>query len=212
LATTKQNEIHAARHVAHVAAAFLSGDMDRDALLNAVTDWRVARGRLESEASPRRGGVGGGASLPLLTPTSIQPTEQNQSQKSYDRRRRETWLTPFGAAWSQRYGCPLEAVPWGQLARYLKPLVAAVVASPESSGFPKIAENVATETVLGRWANYLAATEARFASPARFAATYGTWDRPAAAHAASSLEERPGESVDEYIRRQAAGGFRAGQR
>lgn len=162
--------------------------MDRDALLNAVTDWRVARGKLDRDASPRRGGEGGGVSLPLLTPASNPLEDQNQSQKSSDRRRRETWLTPFGSAWSQRYGCPLETVPWGQLARSLKSLV----------------DEFGSDAVIARWANYLAATEARFASPSRFASTYGAWERPAVAHGAVALEPVQGEDVDAYISRQNA--------
>ncbi len=69
---------------------------------------------------------------------------------------RPTWLTPFVDVWIETYG---GKPPYGQLAKALKPLV----------------DEYGHEQVLAHWRAYCSRTEARFASPARFAQTFGTW-------------------------------------
>jgi hypothetical protein len=69
------------------------------------------------------------------------------------------WVQTLGEAWIKIYG----GIPsYGQIGKHLKPLV-------ESQPF---------EVVEGHWGRYLAATEPRFASPARFAQTFGGWGVP----------------------------------
>jgi hypothetical protein len=72
---------------------------------------------------------------------------------------RATWLTPYWDAWVSAYG---GKPPAGQLAKHMKPL-------HDEHGL---------EQTLAHWRNYLASTEARFASPARFAQTFGSWAAP----------------------------------
>jgi hypothetical protein len=116
------------------------------------------------------------------------PAEHVITAEPAERRQRTTWLTPFGEGWATAYeGTP----PWGQLGRYLKPLV----------------EKHGPALVLERWVRYLTNTEARFASPARFASTFGAWgqgDGPSSRNL-SPIDPRPGEDVDGYIGRLAAG-------
>lgn len=75
--------------------------------------------------------------------------------------------------------------PGGTIGRHLKPLV-------EKNGWP---------AVRAAWRAYLHETEAQFANPARFAATYGTWRRtipapPAPAEPQEALPELQTEALD----------------
>lgn len=72
------------------------------------------------------------------------------------RPRRVTWLTPYWDAWIAAYGGEPAG---GTLARYLQPLD----------------ERHGTDTTLSAWRRYLAETEPRFANPARFSQTFGSW-------------------------------------
>jgi hypothetical protein len=67
----------------------------------------------------------------------------------------ETWLTPFGEAWTERMGGVLS---YPRLARAFKPLMALYT----------------SEALESRWRAYLA-SEGKWASPERFAATAGLW-------------------------------------
>jgi hypothetical protein len=66
------------------------------------------------------------------------------------------WSREACDAWMSRYG---GTAPGGQIGKALKPLV-------ERHGWPD---------VLPAWLNYLMQTDAQYASPARFASTYGQW-------------------------------------
>lgn len=68
----------------------------------------------------------------------------------------ETWVTPYFNAWIARYQ--------GEPA--IGPLV---------KGLAPLRKRYAAATILTAWKNYLATTEAAYASPARFASTFGTW-------------------------------------
>jgi uncharacterized protein YdaU (DUF1376 family) len=81
-----------------------------------------------------------------------------------------TWLSPFLQAWTATYGG--NANP-GRLAKSLKPLT----------------EAHAPGEVLDHWTRYLAATEARYASPERFAETFGSWAKPERAKQVGSLPD-----------------------
>ena len=87
-------------------------------------------------------------------------TEEPESLRSSGSR--NTWLTPFGTAWSARYGGEM---PWGRAGSALSPLC----------------EKHGAERVLRAWIAYLSATEGEFASPQRFASTFGRWDGTAPA-------------------------------
>ena len=69
---------------------------------------------------------------------------------------RATWLTPYLDAWCTAYGGQLAP---GKAAKALAPVRAAVTDAE----------------ALARWARYLAATESRFASAARFSETHGEY-------------------------------------
>lgn len=86
--------------------------------------------------------------------------EKEQSQKRGSRGKRgglgKKWLAPFIEAWRERYGGELAP---GQAAKALSQLCF------DHSG----------PEVLRRWRIYLAATEAPYASPAKFSQTFGQW-------------------------------------
>ena len=87
-----------------------------------------------------------------------QQQQPSASQKSSaPSRGNDTWLMPFGDAWRARYG--------GELAW-----------SRAGSAFSPLREEHGAERVLRAWVRYVAATEAQFASPQRFASTFGQWD------------------------------------
>ena len=69
---------------------------------------------------------------------------------------KETWLTPFGADWTEAYGGDPS---WGELAKVLK----------------KPVDDLGAPEVRTRWRLYLGQTEGRFASPTRFAQTVVVW-------------------------------------
>ena len=74
----------------------------------------------------------------------------------------EAWVRVLGQAWINVYG----GIPnYGQIGSNLKPLL-------DTHPF---------EVVQERWGHYLESTEARYASPTRFAQTFGSWDRPGGA-------------------------------
>lgn len=99
------------------------------------------------------------------------------------------WVAPFCEAWQQRFQ---GIAPGGRIGKALRPLR---VHHPD-------------EKILERWTRYLAATEAQYASPERFAQTFGDWDGGAAPRikaAPSRLDPRPGESGDDYLKRVTRG-------
>lgn len=67
-----------------------------------------------------------------------------------------TWVKGLGKLWCQAYG---GTAPFAQIGAHCKVLV----------------ERDGLEPVAARFLNYLRATEAKYASPARFAQTYGSW-------------------------------------
>lgn len=71
----------------------------------------------------------------------------------------QTWLTPFGDDWRERYGGELS---YKQAAAALAPLV----------------KQHTADRVRERWRNYLASTGPGFASPQKFAQTFGSWEHP----------------------------------
>ncbi len=71
----------------------------------------------------------------------------------------DSWVAALGSSWARAYG---GEPPFGQIGRHCRQLV-------DAHGL---------EVVALRWANYLHATEARYASPARFAQTFGAWAVP----------------------------------
>lgn len=100
------------------------------------------------------------------SPKSKTTTKPSAPQKAP----RDTWLSPFWDAWQATYGGEPNG---GELAKYLRPLTEAHVSGE----------------VLDHWTRYLAATEARYASPARFAQTYGSWAKPERAKQVESLPD-----------------------
>jgi hypothetical protein len=104
-----------------------------------------------------------------------------------ERRGKPTWLSPFARAWCAAFSTPV--APLGEIARSFGPLVR------EYTG-PEVER---------RWGLYLADALAddggRYASPARFAKTFGRWARPTGRRNADPLEPLPGEDVDAYILR-----------
>lgn len=95
--------------------------------------------------------------------TRTQPRDSNQETKT-EISKPAAWVRSLSEDWTKTYG----GIPnCGELGKRLKPLV-------EEHGFEPVREH---------WQNYLEATEGRFASPSRFAQTYGSWDRAGGAPA-----------------------------
>lgn len=67
-----------------------------------------------------------------------------------------SWLSPYAEAWTARFE---GNVPAGEIAKTFKPLH----------------DRHGQAEVLARWRRYLEQTEGRFASPTRFAQTFGEW-------------------------------------
>lgn len=89
-----------------------------------------------------------------LAPRS--PGVQSQSQTQTQTQESKDWVRGLGREWRDTYG---GEPAYGQIGRACKKLVA-------EHGLDQVAV---------RWRNYLRATEARYASPSRFAQTYGSW-------------------------------------
>lgn len=105
------------------------------------------------------------------TETEKKNLQGNRKRRSNRRKKRpDTWLTPYGQDWTEAYG---GEPAWGELATYLRPL-------DEKHGLAHVRP---------RWCRYLAETEARFASPARFAKTFGAWDPAATEPAAMGFDD-----------------------
>jgi len=74
------------------------------------------------------------------------------------------WVRLLADDWTKTYG----GIPnYGELGKRLKPLITA-------HGFEPVQEH---------WRHYLESTEGQYASPSRFAQTYGSWDRAGGAPA-----------------------------
>ncbi len=97
-------------------------------------------------------------------------------RKSKKSARRQTWLTPIGSIWRERYSAPEAVVPYGAMARWLRPLVAALAA--DDPGEAGGAEERAVAEVGRRLRIYLAATQPDYVNLARFAQTWGAWSEP----------------------------------
>jgi hypothetical protein len=93
-----------------------------------------------------------------------------------------TWLTPYSDAWKARFGGEPD---FGVLARYLKP----------------VHDTVGPPGTLVRWSAYLAATEAQYVSPKRFAETHGAWSEP------ETVEMTDEFGAMKLHRRNASGGW-----
>ncbi len=107
---------------------------------------------LTRQASPK---LASAEPLPSSPSSSPSPKHKPSSPKATG----GSWLSPFLKAWTATYGGNANA---GRLAKSLKPLT----------------EAHAPGEVLDHWTRYLAATEARYASPERFAETFGSWAKP----------------------------------
>ena len=71
---------------------------------------------------------------------------------------KKTWLNRFAEKWTEAYmGQP----SYGQLGKYLKPLV----------------EQHGEDDVFFAWEKYINTTDGRYASPAKFSQTFGSWWR-----------------------------------
>lgn len=144
--------------------------------LELIRQEQVAFWKAQSE-SGRRGAakrwgdgdpIGDPMPTPMATPmakdssssaSASSPSKSKTKPSAPQKAPRETWLSPFSEAWTATYGGEPN---YGQLAKSLKPLT----------------EAHAPGEVLDHWTRYLVATEARFASPSRFAQTYGSWAKP----------------------------------
>ena len=105
------------------------------------------------------GPVTGGSPSPSPSPSqALTPTKTSTPQKlSPDKPGRETWVTPFAEAWSQRTGGEMV------IERALRPLA-------------KLRKRYGPERVLLAWLNYLDQTEVEYLSVHNFAAKFGKWD------------------------------------
>lgn len=93
-----------------------------------------------------------------------QPKDSSTRETTTETSKPAAWVRTLAEDWGNIYG----GIPnYGELGKRLKPLV-------EQHGFEPVQE---------RWQHYLEATEGRYASPSRFAQTYGSWDRAGGAPA-----------------------------
>lgn len=125
----------------------------RDETLHPVT---------ERDATLRNGTPPSPPSPSLLSPTppnNSSPTPSSPELPPRGAKQPAPWLGRFGAAWHERYDGDMPSGPAvGPLRRLIR--------------------THGEEEVFRRWGIYLAATEGRFAAPAKFAATWGDWDAP----------------------------------
>lgn len=163
--------------------------------VTAYTNGTSTRGPRVSDASPTRAprrtrGTGTGTGTgreesPLHRDATRRAS--GDGQPSPAETPRATWLTPYWDAWVSAYGGEPTG---GQFAKALRPLH----------------DKHGPEKTLAHWQNYLASTEALYASPAKFAATFGTWATPQGNNKRDPREPLLGESVDDYIARVGSGG------
>ena len=117
-----------------------------------------------------------GQSPSTLSAQAEAETETEAKDKDLPRTKRaatghDTWLTPFSASWETRYQ---GVAPFGPMAKALRPLV----------------DRHGPESVLGAWNRYLAETDAAYASPIRFASTFGRWNGTAPPVGKQTQQER----------------------
>lgn len=87
------------------------------------------------------------------------PTADASAASPVPKKARTTWITPFAEAWEDMYGGTMPIEP------SLRPLKSAV-------------DKLGSDEAQRRWENYLASTQAQFASGARFASTLNEWETP----------------------------------
>lgn len=132
----------------------------------------------EAQAGLKHRASGSKASTPLVDAGIPANTEDLPTGKT-----RATWLTPFGTAWAAAYG---GEPPYAKLAKYLRPLV---LKHP-------------TDEVLGAWITYLGQTGAEYATPARFAETFGRWN---GSHAAPTHDRRNDATLLDFAQEEPRG-------
>lgn len=120
------------------------------------------------------GGTGGGTPV---NPSTRQPVNVHKRTSGAKAPGRESWLTPYGIAWGDRWGKDSEP-PWGQMAGAFK----------EPHG------NLGSLELLARWVRYLAASDKpRFARPMMFVQELGQWS--------TNLEKPPEEAKPRALQR-----------
>ena len=138
----------------------------------------VRRHRAKTHVSPVSGKPNVSHSKPGEATVSLSEAETETEAKDKDlpRKKRaatghDTWLTPFSASWETHYQ---GVAPFGPMAKALRPLV----------------DRHGPESVLGAWNRYLAETDAAYASPVRFASTFGRWNGTAPPVGKQTQQER----------------------
>lgn len=124
-------------------------------LLPRLREWR------EDDARPSRDSR---EDLANISRSDLGPRTVDQGPRTKDQSprtaaavvKRETWITPYADAWHAQYDGDMPIEP------ALRPL-------------GKIRGKHGDAEALRRWRIYLAATEGRFANPAKFASTWGQW-------------------------------------
>jgi len=208
------DEIAAARHVAYVASAMLSGSADRASLRAAVGAWTVARKRLEAKAfrstkggRAAKGGVrtsepSGDTKYPHELPrteiVSVEPQRQEGSDPADSNNTGATAPTqsafdpvPFAKAWCERYN--VGKAPFGMIGKYAKP----------------VAEEVGQEQALQEFKNYIGETEPSYVNLHKWSYTHGSWTndhRAGERRKSDPLAPLPDETSDAYIARMNARG------
>lgn len=99
---------------------------------------------------------------------------------------RDTWLTPYGEAWRERWG-PESEPPWGEMA--------AALGRPQGRGRQSLHQRYGDELVLW-WRRFLQAEDrAEWARPVRFIQGLGQWSGSAGA----ARHKGRGNDVDEEV-------------
>ncbi len=166
---------------------------DKDHSTTRTRAWRERKGTVRN-GTKRSGTVGNGverSETPLGTTdtdTITTDTEtDNEPPAAAPRAKSGSWSEQACDDWIERHG---GTAPGGQIARHLKPLV----------------DRYGWETARLAWRAYLYETEAQYANPARFAATFGTWNKlPALSpghareRAAAAVPPQDGEAMSFFV-------------
>lgn len=182
--------------VCYTAFSFIRGGCGRSELRSAVNQWSKAAegvGKLAftapapDEVRGGGGGVNAGGVNAVAVDGSLFPSNEAEDGKETTKSKaitphHFTWLTPYGNLWTEYYrGSP----NYGLLAKALAPLV----------------KQHGNTEVLMRWEVYLSETPGRYASPLKFAATWGEWDPVKVKSEKDPKAPRPGETSDQYLAR-----------
>jgi hypothetical protein len=199
----RTDELHSLRQLWLAVEHLLDGGADLGAeVAEAVASCRGSGKRRYSARSPIGANGGRGAvfkdfdlSVPSTRDTTpISPIEKNGiGAKSIGAKTRETWLSPYLAAYHTAYGAKATVVAIKRMAKT----------------FSELEGEMDRAEVVRRFGHYCHGTPGRFYSVERFAETLPAWTEslPVKAAPGAVPTQLPGETGDDYAMRLARAGF-----